>query len=80
MKTLFLALIAMSGITFSMTSFADCYSCSPPQSACTPCGSSYNDSPCNSCNCTEPSCGRNPCLSRRTCCEVFGNVGAYREQ
>ncbi|GEM_PF-5954761 len=37
------------------------------------CGSSCNDL-CGSCNCTEPSCGRNPCLSARKCCEVFGNI------
>jgi hypothetical protein len=34
------------------------------------------DSPCGSCNCVDPRCGRNPCLSARRCCQAFGNIGA----
>ncbi len=79
MKTLSAVVTTLIGFTFATPVFADCYSCSPAQSACTQCRSSYNDA-CNSCACTEPSCGKNPCLSRRVCCEVYGNVGAYREE
>ena len=30
----------------------------------------------STCQCTDPNCGKNPCLSRSDCCEAFGNVGA----
>lgn len=93
MKILSFVCILIVGLTFSAASFADCYSCSSGQSSCTQCLSSYNGKPCyrcqvssndcattNSCACTEPSCGKNPCLSRQTCCYVYGNVGAYSEE
>lgn len=35
---------------------------------CTRCG--------QSCACTDPDCGGNPCLSCARCCEAFGNDGA----
>ena len=38
--------------------------------------SSCTSGVCGSCNCTDPGCGRNPCLSARRCCRVFGNIGA----
>lgn len=28
------------------------------------------------CQCTDPDCGGNPCLSCGRCCEAFGNDGA----
>ena len=31
---------------------------------------------CNKCQCSDPSCGRNPCLGECQCCNVFGNIGA----
>lgn len=31
---------------------------------------------CNRCQCTDPSCGWNPCLGECECCNVFGNIGA----
>ncbi len=82
MKTLYAALLIVIGITFSTTALADCYSCSSQQTtynSCSTCTAApqgdcaYN----NKCICSEPSCGRNPCLSKRDCCEAFGNVGAY---
>lgn len=36
-----------------------------------------NDEVASSCQCTEPSCGNNSCLSAQACCKLFGNVGGY---
>lgn len=37
-------------------------------------------STCTTCACADPACRNgfgNPCLDRATCCDVFGNIGAY---
>jgi len=83
MKTLIKALlILLIGLTFSMTAFAACSSCIR-QTATGPCVAqrctACVDETISPCACTEPSCGKNPCLSRRDCCRAFGNVGKYTE-
>lgn len=81
MKTLCAALLTLIGLLFSVGSFADCYSCTYRQSSCNTCNTCVdNCSSRNQCACTEPSCGKNPCLSRAACCRAFGNVGAYEEE
>ena len=48
-----------------------CNSCGNTNNSC-----SYN----NDCECADPSCGwvwENNCISRSTCCEAFGNIGAH---
>lgn len=94
MKIIFISLAVMMGLFFSANSFADCYSCASQQTSCSSCTSSYrscdscgtvsaaSSDDCefmNKCACSEPSCGRNPCLSRRDCCAAFGNVGSLKE-
>lgn len=40
------------------------------------CGSGSCDPNETACQCTDPNCGKNPCLSCSDCCAAFGNVGA----
>jgi len=63
-------LLTVAGCLMFMTtsvSFADCGSA---------CGSGFCDPYDTPCECADPSCGKNPCLSRSDCCFAFGNVGA----
>lgn len=44
-----------------------------------PCSSCFSRMGCScsgTCDCTDPNCGRNPCLNCMDCCAAFGNIGA----
>ena len=30
----------------------------------------------NACQCSDPGCGKNSCLSQSACCSIFGNIGS----
>lgn len=84
MKTLLATVVVLFGLFFSSIALADCYSCASNPSPCSTCSAASNpgSDDCavtNGCACSEPGCGKNPCLSKRRCCEVFGNVGALHE-
>ncbi|MEO8400535.1 MAG: hypothetical protein ABI597_01905 [Gammaproteobacteria bacterium] len=76
-------IFAISLLFFSIistASLASCSSCAQTTRCSTgACGDGYKDYNCtsdNGCYCgAEPSCGKNPCLSRSKCCHYFGNVG-----
>ena len=82
MKTKLLLLTTFLSFAFTTSSFADCYSCSNTSqlnsyTSCNSCGNTSSDS-CeymNTCANSEPSCGKNPCLSARDCTHTYGNIG-----
>lgn len=64
MKVILLTIAGSFLLFAAPVSFADC------------CGSAFCDPYDTPCECADPSCGKNPCLSRSDCCYAFGNVGA----
>jgi len=77
MKTKILILTGFLGLVLGQLCFAQCSSCYQSASSCRSCGSSsYSCESVRGCTCTDPTCYRSDsCLDKRTCCEVYGNVG-----
>lgn len=64
------------GLLIVITNNCFAYSCS----SCETYKTSYCSDIDNRCACTDPQCeSGNPCLSRRECCHVFGNIGVPSE-
>lgn len=75
MKRMIMIILACSALIFSLDTLARC-------GASNSCGQGYCDSESeyeNKCQCTDPSCTSSyghDCLSKKECCEAFGNIGA----